>query len=48
MLDTLAKKVGISHQQVIKLIISDSFSAEEIRDISSELRLSEEIRKFLN
>ena len=51
LLDTLAKKVGISRASLsYKINNKRKFSAEEIRDISSELQLkSEEIHQiFLN
>ena len=51
LLDTLAKKVGISRVSLsYKINNKRQFSAEEIRDISSELQLkSEEIQQiFLN
>jgi DNA-binding helix-turn-helix protein len=51
LLDTLAKKVGISRASLsYKINNKRQFSAEEIRDISSELQLkSEEIQQiFLN
>lgn len=51
LLDTLAKKVGISRASLsYKINNKRQFSAEEIRDISSELQLkSEEIHQiFLN